>query len=188
MQVIFERTSPRHYAVEIRRSGAPALRMDQAPGFDPWFPHDLQHLIVEEQLGLVNGIFGRLAKGGTASTFQRPRTDGRRDKRAEARQRRKLDRRNAVLAATEPNDFARSERATFIAWQDWLVNSGDRTLQAKGRELAPAAQSALLRMSDDERSTLVAALPRMRERVAEVTSQWAATDIGESLTITWSPR
>ncbi len=187
MQIIFERTGPRHYAVEVRPIGAPVLRMDPAPGFDRWFPHDLQHLVVEEQLGLDNGIYGRLAKGGTASTFQPPRTDGRRDSRAEARQRRKLNRRNTVLATTEANDFAQSERATFIVWQEWLISSDDRYLRAKGREMATVAQSRLALMDDDERSTLVAALPRLRERIAEVTSQWSATAVGDSMAMTWSP-
>ncbi|MEL6981081.1 MAG: hypothetical protein AAFO29_01525, partial [Actinomycetota bacterium] len=66
MDVIFERTGQRRYAVEVRTERAP-LRMDPAPGFHELFPHDLQHLIVEEQLGLTDGIYGRLAKGGTAS-------------------------------------------------------------------------------------------------------------------------
>jgi hypothetical protein len=69
VDVVFERTGERRYAVEVRRSGKPVLRMDPAPGFDAFFPHDMQHLIVEEQLGITDGIFGRLAKGGTAATF-----------------------------------------------------------------------------------------------------------------------
>ncbi len=116
MEVVFERTGQRSYAIEIRRVGAPVLRMDPAPGFDQWFPHDLQHLVVEEQLGLTDGIYGRLANGGTASTFNLATADGPQDKRAAARQRRKLKRRDAALASNDANDFARSERATYIAW------------------------------------------------------------------------
>ena len=43
--------------------------MDSAPGFDPRTPHDLQHFIVEQELGIKLGIFGQLAAGGTAGTF-----------------------------------------------------------------------------------------------------------------------
>jgi len=63
VEVVFEKTGARRYAVAVHRSGLPALRMDPAPGFDRHFPHDMQHLIVEEQLGIVDGIFGRLANG-----------------------------------------------------------------------------------------------------------------------------
>ena len=66
VEVVFEKTGARRYAVAVHRSGLPALRMDPAPGFDRHFPHDMQHLIVEEQLGIVDRIFGRLANGGTA--------------------------------------------------------------------------------------------------------------------------
>ena len=48
MDVVFERTGQRSYTVEVRRSDEPVLRMDPAPGFDRWCPHDLMHLVVEE--------------------------------------------------------------------------------------------------------------------------------------------
>lgn len=51
--MIFERTGERRDAVEVRRSSGEPLRMHPAPGDDDYFPHDLQHLIVEEQLRLT---------------------------------------------------------------------------------------------------------------------------------------
>jgi hypothetical protein len=57
VEVVFEKTGVRRYAVSVHRPGLPVLRMDPAPGFDRYFPHDMQHLIVEEQLGLRDGIF-----------------------------------------------------------------------------------------------------------------------------------
>lgn len=188
MDVVFERTGTRSYAVEVRDTAAPTRRMNQAPGFDHWFPHDLQHLIVEEQLGLTNGIYGRLAKGGTASTFTTAPAEVPPNKRAASRQRRRLKRRDVALAADDANDFARSERATYVAWYDWLVHSPDHALRTKANEMAPTAESILSRMEDGERSALVAAMPRLRERIDEVAGEWSTTPIGESITITWSPR
>jgi hypothetical protein len=43
--------------------------MDPAPGYSDLIPHDLVHLVIEEQLGLRDGIFGQLAVGGNAGTF-----------------------------------------------------------------------------------------------------------------------
>ncbi|MDH4077869.1 MAG: hypothetical protein OEW29_18230 [Acidimicrobiia bacterium] len=71
MDVTFGLLGPRHYGVEARRPGAPTMGMAPAPGFDRRLPHDLQHFLVEEQLGIADGIFGRLAAGGTAGTSTR---------------------------------------------------------------------------------------------------------------------
>ncbi|MEM9564282.1 MAG: hypothetical protein AAGA93_16790 [Actinomycetota bacterium] len=187
MEIVFERTGTRRYAVEVRRACGTVLRMDQAPGFDPWFPHDLQHLVVEEQLGLDHGIFGRVARGGSASAFSTVEDGALAHKRAAMRRQRRLKRRDAVLAAGEPNHIARSERATSVAWHDWLANSDDPELRVRSFELADRVRSTLARMDPDERSALVAALPRMRRRIDEVATQWSTTPIGGSITITWAP-
>lgn len=199
VDVIFERTGQRRYAVEVRTERAP-LRMDPAPGFHELFPHDLQHLIVEEQLGLTDGIYGRLAKGGTASSFHPLASSGAGSgsgtgggsKRHRARQQRKLNRRNASLAASEGknvggNDFARSERATLVAWHDWMQHASDRELRLEARSLHETATAILARVDEDERLALVTALPRLRERITEVTDRWRATQIGDSITIPWAP-
>ncbi len=71
MQVVFRRTGPRRYAIDAHRGSYPDVGMDPAPGYDPLMPHDLLHLVVEAELGLTHGVFGQLAAGGDASTFQR---------------------------------------------------------------------------------------------------------------------
>jgi hypothetical protein len=63
MIVVFRRTGQRRYAVE-KRELFPDLEKDPAPGYDPFMLYDLIHLVVEVQLGLRRGIFGRLATGG----------------------------------------------------------------------------------------------------------------------------
>jgi len=69
MKVQFHRTGERRYAIVVLREGQEPLRMDSAPGYDSLMPHDLQHLIVEQELGIRLGIFGQIAAGGTAGTF-----------------------------------------------------------------------------------------------------------------------
>lgn len=186
VDIVFERTGRRSYAIEIRGIDEP-LRMDPAPGFDEWFPHDLQHLIVEEQLGLTDGIYGRLAKGGTASTFHPVRPDGRIDDRAEARKRRKLQRRNERLATTEGNDFAQSERTTLVAYHDWLRHVPDPARRRKADRFDEDAATIVARVDQKERAALLDALPRLRERITEVTTEWRNTEIGGSITIPWAP-
>ena len=69
MQVRFERTAHRRYAVTVLRGQHGDLRLDPAPGYSDLIPHDLVHLVVEDEFGLRQGIFGQLAAGGNAGTF-----------------------------------------------------------------------------------------------------------------------
>lgn len=160
MEVVFKRTGERRYAIEVCRGPGDVLVMDPAPGFDDYVPHDPAHLVVEEQLGLSNGIFGRLAKGGTASTFSPQRRDSGPAKRGVARRRRKLQQRERHLSEAEPPDFGRSERATFVVWHDWLASCPEPALRRTGAAMAETAAAILDRMATVERAELVAALPR----------------------------
>ena len=187
VEVVFEKTGARRYAVAVHRSGLPALRMDPAPGFDRHFPHDMQHLIVEEQLDIVDGIFGRLANGGTASTFRPDDPDGLVDNRARSRYRRRLRQRNDRLSAAGSPDFGKSERATFIVWHDWLAHCHEEELRAAAGEMAATARTILDGMSCAERTRLTCALPRIRERVDVVARQWVSLSPGDSMCIPWTP-
>lgn len=92
-------------------------------------PHDLQHLIVEKCLGIDGGIFGRLAAGGTAKNFHAI-ADGRNAREA-TRIRRKQAARDERLMPGHADDDARSERATYVCWQDWLRHSHHPELKAR---------------------------------------------------------
>ncbi len=72
MQVTFTRIDQRRYAISFRRDGPRDIGGDLPPWPGPGpadFPHDLVHLIVEEQLGLRLGIFGQVAAGGGLGAF-----------------------------------------------------------------------------------------------------------------------
>lgn len=62
MQVIFRRIGERRYAVIVEVPGEAAQTMSPAPGFDQHIPHDLVHYVVEAELGLEAGVFGRAAR------------------------------------------------------------------------------------------------------------------------------
>lgn len=188
MDVVFERLDGNRYAVAVCRGDGASMRMDPAPGFDVYFPHDMQHLIVEEQLGITGGIFGRLAAGGTASTF-RPVGDERvGDDRSRSRHRRRLRQQNDRLGLGGSPDFGRSERATFIVWHDWLAHCPESGLVAIARDLASTAADILDRMAPVERHALCGALPYIRVRVDSVAREWASLSPGEAMTIPWMPR
>jgi hypothetical protein len=184
MEVVFVRTGQRRYAVEVHHVDGSVLRMDPASGFDEWFPHDLQHLVVEEQLGLRDGIYGQVARGGSASTFH-PVAEPGGSTRTAARTRRKVAAKGRQLAGSP--DIGRSERATVPVWQHWLAGCAEPDLQQRGREMATMASAIIAGMNRPEREALVRALPRTRERADELARRWAALPLGGALHVEWSP-
>ena len=115
MEVTFQRTGERRYAVIARPERWPAVTMDPAPGFDPRLPHDLVHYAVEREHGIELGVFGQLASGGNLRTFRR--LDATPDKR--------LRRRGERLAREHIGELARSERLAADALRAWV--RGPRT-------------------------------------------------------------
>lgn len=120
MKVRFQRTGERRYAVVVSSAGGSPRAMDPAPGYDSDIPHDLVHYVVEAELGLVNGVYGRAARG--AGTFVANAEPGV-SPRERARMQRKQGRRERALGAEDArhaDDMARSERlagACDVAWR-----------------------------------------------------------------------
>lgn len=164
MQVRFERTGPHRYAVAILRDLHGDLRMDPAPGFSELIPHDLVHLVVEEELGLRDGIFGQLAAGGNAGTFvptQELRT------RAWAR---KVARRNGATGT----DMALSEDLVEQVYPRWLRHRGLRPAHHSVREDPP-----LTELTDRD-------LYRVFTRLDDLCAAWRATAVGAWVAVGWS--
>ena len=72
MEIEFRRTGERRYGVIIHRAGHTPMEMNPAPGYDPLIPHDLLHFIVENELGLRQGIFGQIAEGTLVGVINFP--------------------------------------------------------------------------------------------------------------------
>lgn len=108
MKVTFTRTGKRTYGIVVERD---KIRMQRspAPGFDERLPHDVAHFIVENELGILGGVFGQLAAGGTAGTFYTmdPKTE------------RKAKRRGARIARENKKDASFAERAIYAAQSRW---------------------------------------------------------------------
>ena len=109
MKVKFKRTRERGYSVTIEGPGIDTATMDPAPGFHPRLPHDAAHFIVENELGVIGGIFGQLAAGGTANTFFS----------REAKKPRKAKKRGAEKMKTHKEDALFSEHAVWAAQSRW---------------------------------------------------------------------
>jgi hypothetical protein len=158
--------------------------MNPAPGYDPLMPHDLQHFIVERALGIDGAIYGQLAAGGTVGTFRTRATSS--EPRAASRERRKQGRRSSRLMSSHVEDCARSERATYVCWHDWLSHARDPALRAKARAMNAAAQSVLQGMPHEERALFTAEkLSEIRSQFSALSARWWKLKIGEAFTEPW---
>ncbi|WP_345528021.1 hypothetical protein [Nocardioides endophyticus] len=163
MQVKFERTGQRRYAVAVLRSEHGDLRMGPAPGYSDLIPHDLVHMVVEEEFGLRDAIFGQLAAGGNAGTFVP--TEELRTK-AWARH---VERRNRSTGT----EMGRSETLAAQVYPRWLRHSGHLPDSNYVRQDLPPTD-----LSDTD-------LARVFERLDALSGQWRAVDVGGSMTVQW---
>jgi hypothetical protein len=184
MSVTFVRTGVRRYAVRADIGGSERVQMDQAPGYDPLMPHDLQHFIVEKCLGIEGGIFGRLAAGGTAKTFHATVEGG--SAREASRIRRKQAARDKKILPQQTDDYARSERATYLCWQDWLQHAANPAMRSRAVEMRQGADGMLARMTPTERASFTAEKrAQIRQEFQRLSERWSSLAVGESFTEPW---
>lgn len=172
MHVTFKRTGERRYAVIVSHAGKIAQSINPAPGYDDDIPHDLVHYVVEAELQLRSGVFGRAALGGGSFIGHTENTASARDR---ARQRRKQQRKEASLGARDragANEMASSERLAALCDLAWRRRHGQRadplrqppTLDPTGDD-APRIERVLARL--DALAPLWRALPAQGELVFE---------------------
>ena len=171
MRVIFRRTGERRYAVIVAVPGATPQTMNPAPGFDPHIPHDLVHYVVEAELGLNAGVFGRAARGG--GTFYGTATTVR--AREQARLRRKQSRRELALRRDHSNEeqLATSERLAALCDVAWRRRQGQRPDLAFWQP-APHISAAE-----------VALIERVSSRLDELGPVWNRLPVGGELEFIW---
>lgn len=176
MEVAFKRTGERRYTVTVFRDGLPPHELG-GPGYDAKMPHDLQHFIVERELGIQHGIFGFLAAGGESGG------DERAPGRAASRRRRKGNRRDLrMLRRGERASGDDSEKAAFLCWCEWLRRSGD----VRANELAEKIASTPARVADEARRLYgEASIARVCACMDALSGRWSGLEIGESFTVPW---
>lgn len=186
MQGEFQKTGERRYAVRILRKDLPVLEMNPAPGFDDLMPHDLCHFIVEQVLGIENAIFGQLANNGTAGTFRNAPTESV-NTRNDSRQRRKAAKRGKKMVKENLDSYSKSERATYICWQNWLENSTDAELKKRAAEMKLTVEATFNQMTADEKALYTKEnLTKVRARMTELSNQWQNLKTGESMKVDWN--
>jgi hypothetical protein len=184
MKVEFCKTAERRYAIKLLRDGLPALEMNPAPGFDDLMPHDLCHFIVEQVLRIENAVFGGAASGSSTTFRHHPSETS--NTKNDSRQRRKAKQKGKQAVKEHSEDYYRSERATFVCWQNWLSESSDIESKRRAADMKDAAESILRQMSAAERAIYTKAnLEKVRLRMSELSQQWQSLKPGDSMTVEW---
>lgn len=176
MDVVFRRIGARQYSTVVLRDGLPP-QMVGGPGYDDKMPHDLQHFIVERELGIKHGIFGFLAAGGEASGD--PHEPG----RAASRRRRKAKRRDQRMKRRGVRDEGdASEAAAWVCWCEWLRRSRD----PRAATIAEGMAITVSKMAENaQRLYGEEALTRVCACMDELSAKWSRLAIGESFTEVW---
>ena len=171
MQVSFRRTGERRYAVIVVVPGAAPLTMSPAPGFDQNIPHDLVHYVVEAELGLDAGVFGRASRGG--GTFYAAETAS--NARERARNRRKQARREQSLHRERANEvqLETSERLAAVCDVAWRRRHGQRPAPGFIPPLSPVSAVDSARIE------------RVVSRLDQLAPLWSQLPVGGDLAFTW---
>ena len=109
MKVTFTKIHEKGYSVSVEGPGILSSIMNPAPGYHPRLPHDAAHFIVENELGIVGGVFGQIAAGGSFGIFVS----------ADDRTRRKAKKRRETIAKQNKSDALFSEHAIYAAQSRW---------------------------------------------------------------------
>ena len=185
MDVEFRKTGKRRYTITVVRENAARLEMNPAPGYDPYMPHDMLHLIVEKELKLSKGIFGQLANGGTAGSF-RHINDQNSTKKQLRRLRKKKKKRGKKLLKDNSDECAQSERATYLSLYYWLSRSKDAKLRSQASNMKDNLPSIMGAMSQGEKARLNdEKLASIKVKMDEASHLWSSLEIGSAMTLSW---
>jgi hypothetical protein len=171
MHVRFRRTGARRYAVVVSLEGEPPQAMDPAPGYDDDIPHDIVHYVVEAELRLTSGVYGRAAQGAGTFITTADRDISPRERARKQRKQRRRERSLAVADGDRASDMAQSERIAGLCDVAWRRKQGQR---------ADPSRSAPVPRAED-----AAAVERVVSRLDVIAPLWRALPIGDELVFEW---
>jgi hypothetical protein len=171
VDVSFKRTGVRRYAVIVAVPGEPARAMNPAPGYDDDIPHDLVHYVVEAELGLTNGVYGRAARGAGTFITTAERDESPRERVREQRKRQRRERALSAQDARQGGEMTTSERLAALCDVAWR--------RQHGQHADPHRSAPLLRDED------AAHVERVVARLNALAPLWRALPVDEALVFEW---
>jgi len=171
VQVSFKRTGVRRYAVVVTVPGGPTLAADPAPGYDHDIPHDLVHYVVEAELRLTNGVYGRAARGAGTFVTTSEHDISARERVRQQRKRHKRERALRSQGGLPAAEMATSERIAALSDVVWRRKAGQ---QPDALRVAPVLRP------EDARS-----VERVVARLDALAPLWRTLPVGGQLVFDW---
>lgn len=135
-------------------------------------PHDLVHYVVEAELGLTNGVYGRAAQGGGTFISTAARDESARER---ARQQRKQRRREQSLRSADErgeNQMLASERLAALSDVMFRRRRGQRPDLTRKAPESPTREES-------------ARVDRVVARLEILAQAWSVLPVGGSLAFVW---
>ena len=167
VEVRFTKLAGRRYEMEVSRERGPALAPRLGPGYDDHLPHEAVHFLVEDELGLSRGVYGRIAAGESNIFTTADPARRRHQARIEKKRRRTPER---------SEDMGRSEMMASICQPLWEMRRGLRN------------EPPVWLSSVDRERLASPEIERVMARLDTFARAWAGLDVGESVALTWTGR
>ena len=171
MRIWFERAGERRVRITVERDDGALLEI-RSPDASREIPHDLVHYVVEAELGLPEGFWGKIARGVVFDSVRVVRAPIRRTARPR-RKRRRLPPRQLLEAEVLVEIFLKS-------WDGSAVEE-----YGSVRAYLDATWSPRTRSRADEIDP--ATIDRVSARLDEISRRWQALPKGRALELDWPP-
>lgn len=171
VNVSFKRTGVRQYAVTVHVPGQPIRAADPAPGFDEDIPHDLVHYVVEAELGLANGVYGRAARGAGTFIATTERDMSARERSRQQRRQRRRERSLQQNNGRATTDMTTSEHVAALSDVAWRRKAGQK----------PDAQRTPPVLREEDRKSV----ERVVARLDALAPLWRVLPVGGELVFAW---
>jgi hypothetical protein len=157
--------------VSVTLPGELPRTLDPAPAYDDDIPHDLVHYVVEAELGLTSGVYGRAARGAGTFIMTQGQDESPRERARKQRKQRKLEQALSARDARGSADMARSEHLAALCDLAFRRKHGQRPDPARAAPLLGTE-----RASDIE---------RVVARLDTLAPEWRALPVGGELVFEW---
>jgi hypothetical protein len=167
VEVSFTKLEGRRYQMAVTRERGPTLAPRQGPGYDDYLPHEAIHFLVEAELRLSGGVFGRIAAGRSNIFTTAEPSKRRRQGRLENKRR---------PTSEQKQEMARSERLAGVCSMLWEFRAGRRS------------DLPLWFASLDEHDLATAEVERVMDRLDDFAVRWHRLPVGGSISLSWPSR
>jgi hypothetical protein len=169
VQITFTRISQYNYRTVVVRDDRVIVEIPYY-GRTKWLPHDLAHYVIEFNLSLTEGFWGRIAAGAIYPPMKV--LEGRQPPHA-------TDRSKRLIQANSP------QGAEAEALVGWLVDLTQKQLDTDWSEVQTMVTRTGQIASTKKPALTAIEIKQICAKLREMQQQWSELAVGESINLTW---